>query len=315
MAYKSLESSFIYRELNHDGRLSEQMMGLLQKGEILTKKDLEEQFLMIQKNFKYPLKFKILDEVEKENIILMYAPDNIKIPLAVPFFLTRSKQDKIVAVVCVDLFGSKKANGITVDSKKLYTLMEAAYFAKLCYNYSKQIASRNTVISVGGSIYGNILVRVFNKKYALNIDKLKMNKLIYLANKFYMINLLGLQDNDVTRNYALKACVAANHFSLEEADRIFNPEAYKDISTFILELKNKDLGFNFKDLQVRGFLESYIQMYDASMLLALESFPYFFYNVLSVTNGAFLNSQYVLEDIVGTGGAKIYADLLNIGDN
>jgi hypothetical protein len=53
-------------------------------------------------------------------------------------------------------------------------------------------------------------------------------------------------------------------------------------------------------------------MYDASALLALEAFPYFLYNVMSVTNGAYINNQYVLEDIVEHNGAKMYADLINM---
>jgi hypothetical protein len=157
-----------------------------------------------------------------------------------------------------------------------------------------------------------MIVRVFNKKYALNIDKNKVNKLLFLANKFYLINLLGLEDNETTKNYAMKACVAPNPLALDEANRLFKPEGYIDFSKFIDELKNPDLGFNFKELQVRGFMEAFITMYESSMLMGLESFPYFFYNVLAVTNGAYMNNQYILEDIVDINGAKMYADLIHI---
>jgi len=314
MAFKPLENTFVYRQLNSDGVLASHMLAVLHKGDRLTKKDLEEQFMVMSKNFKYPLKFKILDEVEKGNIIMIYAPDNIRLPLSLPFFLTKNAKDEVIGVVCVDLFGSRSKDGTTIniETKKLYTLLEAAYFAKLCYHYPKQIATRNTVITNGSLIYGNMIVRVFNKKYALNIDKNKVNKLLFLANKFYLINLLGLEDNETTKNYATKACVAANPLALDEANAIFQPKGYADFSTFIEELKNPDLGFNFKDLQVRGFMESYITMYESSMLMALESFAYFFYNVLAVTNGAYMNNQYILEDIVDINGAKMYADLIHI---
>ncbi|MNJ81915.1 hypothetical protein D3C77_809730 [compost metagenome] len=52
-------------------------------------------------------------------------------------------------------------------------------------------------------------------------------------------------------------------------------------------------------------------MYDGSALLALELFPYFMYNILSVVNGAYLNHQFILEDIVDRHGPKMYADLLD----
>ena len=314
MAYRPLENTFVYRQLNSNGKLSHELLEVLKKGEYLTKKDLEEQFLVISKNFKYPLKFRILDEVEKGKLIMIYSPPNVKLPLSIPFFLTKNESHEVVGVVCVDLFGTKNKQGtsISIETKKLYTLLEAAYFAKLCYYYPKQISSRNTVITNGSLIYSNMILRVFNKKYALNIDKSKVNKLLFLASKFYMINLLGLGDNETTRNYALKSCVAPNKYVLDEVNEIFKTEYFTDFSTFISGLKNPDLGFKLKDLQVRGFLESYIAMYESAALMGLESFPYFFYNVLAVTNGAYMNNQYILEDIVDIGGAKIYTDLMHI---
>jgi hypothetical protein len=53
-------------------------------------------------------------------------------------------------------------------------------------------------------------------------------------------------------------------------------------------------------------------MYDHSALLSLEYFPYFLYNVLSVTNGAYINNQYVLEDIIEKHGPKLYADVITV---
>jgi hypothetical protein len=313
MAYKSLDSTFVFNNLNHDGKVSKNILAVLKDGERLTKDDLAEQFLVINKNFKYPLKFKILDEVERGDIVMIYSPANIRLPIAIPFFLTKL-EGKVVGVVVVDLFGTRqtKTNSINIEAKKLYTLLEAAYFAKLCFYNDKQISTRNTVISNGSVIYANMIVRVFNRKYALNIDKNKMNRMLYFASKFYLINLLGLKNDEMTNNYALKSCKEANLLSISEMDSIFKDEGYENIANFIQEVNKKELSFNFKDLQVRGFLESYLQMYESTALLALESFPYFLFNILAVTNGAYMNNQYVLEDLVGTNGAKIYADLLHI---
>ena len=52
-------------------------------------------------------------------------------------------------------------------------------------------------------------------------------------------------------------------------------------------------------------------MFGPASLLALESYQYFIYNINSVTTGAYINNQYILEDIVGQSGSKIYIDLAN----
>ena len=41
-----------------------------------------------------------------------------------------------------------------------------------------------------------------------------------------------------------------------------------------------------------------------------KDFGNFLYNIISVTNGGYINNQYILEGIVGNTGSKIYADLL-----
>jgi hypothetical protein len=157
-----------------------------------------------------------------------------------------------------------------------------------------------------------MFTRVLNKKYALNVDKSKMHKVLFLASKFYMINVLGLADNEMTFNYAIKNCVNGNPYTIKEVNNLVKTEDYKDLSTFILALAKQETGLGMVDLTVRNYLEAFINMYDSSALLSLEAFPYFLYNVLSVTNGAYINNQYVLEDIVDHNGAKIYADLMNL---
>lgn len=314
MGFKSLNDTFIYQNLNNNGSITKVISKVLQSGKILTTKNLEEAFLIINKNFKFPLKYKVMEEVENGNIRLVFSPDNMRMTTCMPFFLTRNSQGEVIAVVLVDMYGNmNKENGnVAIDPKKFYTILESAYFAKLCYLYGDQISTRNIIITNGSSIYSNMFTRVLNKKYALNVDKNKMQKVLLAASKFYLLNILGLKDTEMTLNYALKNCVNGNLFLLKEFNDLFTIDDYKDLSTFIKALVRPEMGLQLKDLSARNYLEQFIHMYDASALLALESFPYFLYNIIAVTNGAYLNNQYILEDIVDNNGAKIYADLMNI---
>ena len=312
MSIKSLESTFIYQHLNKSNGLTQNISGLLTKGVTLKKENLEEALMIINKNFKYPLKYKVMSAFENGEIVLKYSEAG-KLPTCLPFFLTKSDRG-IVSIVSVDTYGSldSETGNVKIDPKKLYCMMEAAYLAKICYLNSKQLSSRSAIITHGSAIYSAMFTRVLNKKYALNIDKSKYHKVIMLASKFFMINILGMEDNDTTFNYAIKNCPNGNIYSLQEINDNFNSQAYTSFETFIKELANPSLGLNFKDLTVRNYLEAFITMFDASALLSLESFQYFLYNVISVTNGAYINNQYVLEDIVDNHGAKIYTDLVNL---
>lgn len=312
MAIKSLEQTYLYGHLNKSNGMSKNIMNIIQSMTV-TREQIEEPLLTITKNFKFPLKYKVLDDFKDGKIILKYSK-TATLPTCLPFFLTKNA-GQVVAIVSINSYATfdEDANTIRIDPKKLYCLMEGAYLAKSIYFNSSKIPTHSTIISSGSQIYSYIFTRVLNKKYALNVDKTKMNKVLMLSSKFYMINILGLKDTDMIFNYAIKNCPTGNIYSLKEANEAFNPEAYNSLETFINELTtNKALGLGFKDLTVRGYIEAFINMYDSSALLALETFPYFVYMIVCVVDGGYMNNQYVLEDLVGKAGAKIYNDLANM---
>ena len=313
MSIKNLESTYLYSHLNKNGAISNNIMSLLTKGFTVTKEQIAEPLVIISKNFKFPLKYDVLKEFEEGKIVLKFGVTS-KLPTCLPFFLTRM-EGQVVAVIAMDTYGSydKTNDSIHIDPKKLYCLMESAYLARLIYFNSDKISTRSSIFATGSEIYSGMFTRILNKKYALNIDKTKMHKVLMLSSKFFMINLMGAEDNDMVFNYAIKNCQNGNIYTLKEANECVSSEAYKDLDKFIHELSsNKALGLNFKDLTVRGYLESFINTYDSSTLFSLECFPYFIYTIMSVVNGAYLNNQYVLEDIVGNSGAKIYTELTKL---
>lgn len=311
MSLKSLNSTFIYNHLNRSNGITDNIAGLLSKGKVITPKQLEEPLMIIMKNFKFPLKFKIMNAVNDGTIQIRYAVGT-KLPTCIPFFLMNGPSGKPISVVSVDIYGSydEDTDSVRIDPKKLYCMLEAAYLARLIYIKQKQLVTRSTILSGGSDIYSAMFTKVLNKKYSLNIDKSKMHKVLFLSSKFYLINILGLIDSDMVFNYAIKNCPNGNLYTLKEINDIVPNNAYDNLETFITALKDPQLSLGFKDLTVRGYLEAFINMYEASNLLSLESFPYFLYNVISVTNGGYINNQYILEDIVGNTGGKIYNDLL-----
>lgn len=315
MSFKSLQDTFIYKHLNSNNGITNTISKVMLEGEIVGRDMMQEAFMIIDKNFKFAMKNRVLKALDDGQLIMIYAPNNVRMPQAIPWFLTRNSKGEIVAVICVDIYGTraKDSKDIRIDARKLYCLLEAAYIGRLSYFNSRTMSQRSSILTYGSSIYANMFVRVLNKKYALNVNKDKLNKVLFLSSKFFLINLLGMPNNQTTDNYALKSCKNPNNLLIEQMSETFKDSDFADLSSFLLALTTNP---NTKDLipglTVRSYLEQFIFMYDGSALLALESFPYFIYNILSVTHGAYLNNQYNLENIVGPYGAKIYIDISNI---
>ena len=316
MAFKTLEDTFIYNHLNKSNGISNNIATSLNRGIVLGIENLEEEFMVINKNFKYPLKLKVVDAVKRGDILLVYSPEKITIPKFLPFILSRNNNGNVVGIVFVDVWSEKMdANGnVKIDPKKLYCMMEAAYLARVCYLNSKELVGKTAIISNGSAIYSMMFTKVLNKKFALNIDKNKYHKVLFLSSKFYMLNIMGMKDSDLVFNYAIKNCPNGNMFSLKEIDELVPESAYANLESFIKALSKAETGLNMKDLTVRNYIEAFINMYDSSSLLSLESFPYFVYNVNAVVNGAYINNQYVMEDIVYKYGPKLYTALMSLTD-
>lgn len=305
MKLKSLQDTYIYKQLNSGNQITNSITHALQHGIQIDKTNLEEPFIVINKNFKFPLKYPVLKALEEGDIILMRV-EGKPLPPAMPFFLTKLG-NKVVAVISISTYGTFRADTkqVDIDPKTLYCLLEGAYIARKMTLDVKGITSR--AASLSSEIYARMFVRILNKKYALNTDRSKMNKVIFIVSKFFLINILGLANDSMTTNYAMKNCVQVNQITIRELDDNIDPSVYTSLPNLIQFLEQN----GFSGLTVRGFMEQWIYMFGPAALLSLESYPYFIYNINSVTTGSYINNQYILEDIVGQNGSKIYVDLAN----
>ena len=87
--------------------------------------------------------------------------------------------------------------------------------------------------------------------------------------------------------------------------------SYKDINAFVTTLANGNLNLGLEKMNIRGYLEAYMQMYGGPALLALELFPYFVFNIDSAIHGGFINNQYMFEDLIEKDGPALCNTLNN----
>ena len=313
MAIKSMSDSYVFNMINKNNIVNNNVLKSITNGAILDlEKDLPEAAMLINRNFRYPMKLRVLELLQQGKIVLKFSPKDIKIPSSVPFVLYKDTQGHIKAIVFTDIYTSQLADGTyKTDAKKLYTMMEASAIALGYMQNYRGLSNNVTVISAGADIFSSMVLRVLNKKYSL-IDKNKINSVLFLASKFYMLSVLGLQDSEQINNYAKKNLRNANPLLIDNINETMSAEDYKDISTFIKALANDEKNnLGMEQLTVRGFIEAFINMYDSASILSLELFPYFIYNVISVLNSAYINNQYIMEDmVIGSGkGPQLYNSL------
>ena len=301
-AYKSITNTYVFEQ--YRGKVLDAIQETLTKGDVLTQTQLEEQFIMIKKYVKSALKPKILTELQRGTLKLLYAPEDVIKISSIPFVMSKENGELCVNVF-VSTFGNRRSDGqVSIDYRKLYSLMESAYMAKQFISRYDRFRNNNILLQ-GCVLYANIFAKPINKKFNLHLDRNKENYLLFLASKFYLKNVMGITNEDIVFNTAMKACKAGNPILLKEADIQIDDDAFENLGSFIEALKEDKLNLGLSGLTGRGFLESYISLYGGATVFALEMFPYFLFTINAASNTMGLVNNYSLEDLVEKQGPKI----------
>lgn len=302
MNYKNIQSTFVFNQLKDV--VLDSIQGSLREGKVLSNVELEEQMMLIKKYINSAIKPKVINDYEQGLIRLIYAPESVKRVSSVPYVMSII-DGRMVANVFVSSFGNMRQDGmISLDYRKLYVLMESAYLSKTFL--SKYDRYKNTGASIYGCVtYANMFVKPLNKKFNIHTDRTRENSILFLAAKFYLKNVLGLQNEEMVFNNAMKACKAPNPIILKEIDNLMDEEAFRDLGTFLEALKDEKLNLGLSGLTARGYLELYIGLYGGASVFALEMMPYFIFVGNSAINAMGIVNNYSLEDIMEKGMPKL----------
>ena len=316
--YAQLGSSYQWRLLNQNDAMMNKINTILTEGTMILPDDIPSAILRLKNRNKSPITSQMMQAVMDGEIVLVYAP-SVRIPLYLPFIVSQSGQNSFVCYVFLNNIvtsGNQKdsAKEIEINDRQFKVVMEAAYLSLQIRKMGESPKFRSTAIVKSGSkIYSGMVTECINRKHNIKLDQNLHNCILYLTTKYYIVGMLGIRnmDPDALQNYCLYNCKQFDILEMSKIVNQFTLEDFDNIGTFISKLTQvpetkKRLG----TLTVTNFLESFINMYDTPMLLALEVFPYFLFNILAVNETTYQNNYQVLKNIVGDDGRKLYADLI-----
>lgn len=307
--YKPITSTFLFKNLGGSvltGKINE----AASKGKRYSEQDLLEQFVYIRNYEKSLLKQRVMTEFKEGRIEVIYA-DNVQVSKLMPFVLIPS-QIGHKAVVFLNPFCNMRSDGLlNIRGNLLYTLLESAYLAKNFADNYNAIKNDTLVRQQGALMYANIFIKPINKMFNTNLDSIREGKILFLASKFYLKNVLGIDNDEYIFNVGSKIANRVSPYTLKETDSLVDEEAYQDLGTFIQALGDERLQLGFEGkLQIRNYLFNYISMYGESAPFALESMIYFIFMVNTVRRGAEkVFNQIQLEPIIEKSGEKMLRNL------
>lgn len=313
--YSTLTSSYEWSQLNRDNALVNKVTNIVKSGKIVTPNMMPSAMLKLKNRLKSPIMDKMLAAIADGDMVMVYSP-TVKVPVYLPFIILKTSPHTCKGYVFLNILDAAETdNEIFVNERKLKVALESCYAAiKISEVGTSPKLHSTAIIRSGSKIYANIIAECINRKHGIKLDPLVHNSVLYMASRYYVGTILGCKDildPETMKNYCFYNCKNVEYIQLQRVIEQCDDADYSNIANLITKMTViPELQKRLGKLTVANFLESIITMYDASMLLSLETFTYLFYNILAVNESTYTNNYQVLKNIVGDDGKKLYADFV-----
>lgn len=315
--HSQLSNSYQWNMLNTGGKLIQKIQRLAKTGEAITFDRMPTALSVMRNRIKSPIFNKLLDAISGNQLMLVFNKERTEItPAFLPFVTLQTGGNSYVAMVFLDLCEARLGEGdeVLVNERKLKVAMESAYMA-LCMldeQNSGKLQSTN-IAKPSSKIYSYIMTECINRKHSIKMDQTVFDAMTYLFAKYFIRTVIGsTATEDVVDNYCLNACKNPNPKLVRGIADQFMPEDFGDISKLLTKMiDTPELKPRIGKMTVSNFTESYINMYDSAMILAMENYPYFVFNILSVIETTYINNYFHLKNIVGDEGNRLYMTLIS----
>jgi hypothetical protein len=263
---------------------------------------IEEQLLQIDKLKISPLTEKVIDSYKIGDIVLLYS-NNSKIPQFFPFIVTKNN-GRLIAFVFLSNYGKvidnkrsvEKSSYMDIPTKDLYALMEGAFVA-LSYAKSPHIFTRNYgLMSTCMQIYVGLFNKILNREYALVMDREAADKASFIVAKFFLERVWGCENTNVVFQHALNVVSATSPTTMGLLNEEYNTANVENLEDMINLLKT--VSPRLAPINLRYFMQCFINQFKASAIFATEVLPYFFFVVQTTMIGSFVVNQTLISDVV-----------------
>ena len=298
----TMEDSYIFGVFNNNKEVTTKMLSFLKSSVLIDKSYIQEQLIQIERTRISPLASAVLTAYERGDIELRFSK-NVNTPTAIPYIVRQSKSTQlnptgIIATVFISNFSglTKDGNALNIPMKNLYVLMESAYIALYIHKHPMVLERSSGLMKICNLIYTEMFMRILNKEYALSITKDLYDRTAFFISKFFLENVWELKSKSIIDNTAMSVVLSPDRADLSNALVAYDQANIRSINELINFIKGMSPRMN--DLNLKYFIQRYLNTYHGGSIMAIDYLPYLFYVIINTLLGAFLMSQTTLSDII-----------------
>lgn len=292
---KRLADSSLFKEMLSGPKLNQNLQALDVTRDKIQLNRLAEQINVINKKMNFSTKGKIFEYLNKGQIIMVANPE-----ISLPKYLTTFGKvtDKgVSAIIDLSKYAVIRGENIDIFPRTLYGLLQnGVVLLELNANWNKYTMNIE-FIKNGAISYSKLVGKVLDKTFAINVEPVKSDIVHFYLAKFFLINMCGKSPSDTTDTIAHKACFNGTSLSMIiEEEKAFDDNAYDSIFNLFNNLKKVN---GLENLKIRSFVENWVRMYGEGTILGLDYLPIFVSMLFSVSIGAGLHRDYIIDSVSG----------------
>lgn len=258
---------------------------------------IEDVALEVKRSKAPPYLLKILNS---KNTQLIY-PENEPLPKAIRVFVAKDivKKKNATYTAFIDVTNCVTTNltnkRYNVKTNLLLAYLIDAKINMMYYGIPGVFAKSANNVVLQARAFAKLFTHCID--YLGNISVIPENreKAMYLASKYYLNNILGIDSEEKVEGVAAKA----SNLTPTQKSTFGILTDNKDLGSIAgLVEANKDL-FHLKNLTLSVLLEKWMYLYGSPTFLALEFLPSFLCMITDAYMGVFLNNQKTIEKILG----------------
>lgn len=293
---KKLSDSALFREMLSGPKLNHNIKAIDVNRDKVPLVKLTEQINTINSKMNFSTKGKIFEYLNNGKIVLIANPE-ISLPKYLTTFGKIGHNKEVTALVDISKYAVIRGDEVSIFPKTLYGLLQnAAVLLELNKNWNKYVMNIE-FIKNGAISYSKLVGKVLDKTFAINVEPVKSDIIHFYLAKFFLINMCGKQPSETIDTIASKACFNGTKMDMMlEEEKAFDENVYESIFNLFNNLKKIN---GLENLKIRSFVENWVRMYGEGTILALDYLPTFVGMIFSVSIGAGLHRDYIIDSVSG----------------
>lgn len=284
----SLGTSEVFQDINNISggeNTLQKAKNLVNVAKHLTNEDIEAAYISVRQ-VSDSLTRAAVKAFDEERLVLLY--NNVSAPAVtqtLPFITFKMKNGTNKTYIFVDKYIQISRTGVmSMQASILRDLLIGALVANGIRTDYQKLATNQYLQKVLMELYTKFVIRILNREFAIQADKVAYDTLQYWINKFFLIRIFGAVDTPENIDAIASAHIKyLNELKLEEIKRSYtdtDPSKFSEL----LELL-KAASPRMRTLNRGTFSSDWISYYYIPSMLAIDNVEYLIFMALTLQSG------------------------------